>query len=147
MKLLEQTPKSEPDIKIGSLSFWISEAEVIPQAEMSDWVVFSTPMLLHTTNISVYSPKSDIELFELNNLLNGFKEMVSKVGLEEVAIDIPLRESEFRFTFTCNLQGQIEIKIKYRAWDNNSQLEFREVIDQSYLPPIILKLESILKQY
>jgi hypothetical protein len=147
MKLLEQIPKSEPDIKIGSLSLWISETEVIPQDGISDWVVFNTPTLLNTEDIIVFSSGSDTKLFEFRNLLSGFKEILNKVGSEDIVVDVPFEESEFGLKFICNLQGQIKIEILYRAWRNNGHLGFIDIIDQSYLPPIISKLESILKQY
>ena len=146
-ELEELIPQTEPDMQIGPVSLWVNE--VVVDNETPDWIVVRTPFLLQGSKVVAFSPNSETKMFEFRNLWRELKNMYEKVGSEEITVDAPFEESEFGLKLTSNLQGQIEMDILYRSWAHAGygRLEFKEKIDQSYLPPIISKLESILQKY
>ena len=99
--------------------------------------------------VTIFSPRSDIKIFELKDFCRGLKKMLNDIGSKEASLDARFEESQFGLTLSSNLQGQIKIEVIYRSWgeQDGGQLKFSDQIDQSYLPQIIKELESILANY
>jgi hypothetical protein len=144
--LLSQIPKEEPDLKIGSLGLWVSGYTAENQMEQGDLAYLTTPTLLVTAEVAIFSSKSDTSLFDFRNFLNDIKKMYANISDRHV-VEFSSRESEFSLTLTNNDLGHIIIDINYYAWTHDCQLEFEDVIDQTYLPSIIGSLEVILNRF
>ncbi len=145
IEIQNRIPESEPDLKIGPLSLWISGYTTVDQKEQGDWTYLQTPTLLNAGNIAIFSGMSDTPLFDLRKFLKDLIGMYEKINIDQT-VELASCESEFHLKLTNNL-GQIKIDIKYFSWSQNGSLEFEDRIDQSYLPKIIMDLKKILEKF
>jgi hypothetical protein len=144
---LEQAiPQMAPRIQIGPLSIWVTE--FIINNDAYAYSALHTPCLLKTDRIIVFSPKSDIYVYELKKLKEGLVSMYEKTGTEQT-FEVNFMESELGLKFTSNTQGHIKIEIKYNSWveEVDGKLELKDNIDQSYLPEIIRSINSVQLEY
>jgi hypothetical protein len=142
IEIQNRIPESEPDLKIGPLSLWISGYTTVNQKEQGDWAYLQTPTLLNTGNIAIFSYMSDTPIFGFKAFLNGLILMYDTISKSQI-VEFASDNSEFHLKLTNDL-GQIKIDITYYAWAHNGSLEFEDRIDQSYLPKIIKDLKKIL---
>ncbi|MDP9047843.1 MAG: hypothetical protein M3N14_06885, partial [Bacteroidota bacterium] len=145
--LTHQLPQREPDLKIGPFQLWVSGFNDINQKGQGDFAYLSTPSLLVTKDIIVFSANSDTPVFTFKQFLNDLLKLYENIA-DKHLVEFASDDSEFRLSLTNNESGQIKISINYNSWSDDRCLEFDEIIDQSYLPKIITDLKIILtKQY
>ena len=144
-KLIHQLPEREPDLKIGPFQLWVSGYSY-NQKGQGDFAYLSTPSLLISEDVIVFSAKSDTSVFTFKQFLNDLLDLYTNISITR-EVEFASDGSEFRVGLTNDL-GQISIDIKYYSWSHAGRLEFGERIDQSYLPKIINDLKLILaKKY
>ncbi len=134
-------PAGQPDLKIGSLSVWITG---LVDADEKMLPYLSTPTLFDGENVTVISERSVTPLSYIEAFLKGVVGMHERAG--RVA-ELPGFDSEFGINLTLNDLGHIELTINYYSWAHEGGLEMREMIDQSYLPEIIMSLRKIIDRF
>ena len=144
-KLQSRIPPGEPDLKIGRLSLWVPGYTWINQVNQGDYAYLKTPTLLEAENIIFFSAGSETPGFTFKKFLTDITVMYDTISIEQVA-ELASDESEFSLKLTNDL-GQIAIDIEYRGWSLDGRFEFKDKIDQSYLPEIIKDLKLIIAKF
>jgi hypothetical protein len=144
-KIQHQIPNVDPDLKIGSLYLWITGYTADNQIGQGDMAYLKAPTLLDSENMVIFSPISETPLFSIRKLLNDLVNVYNNIEIQQ-AFEFEPVDSEFSLSLKNNF-GQILLVIRYNSWSHNTNLEFEERIDQSYLPAIIRDLEKILGRF
>jgi len=146
-KLQHCIPDREPDLMIGPLLLWVTGYTAINQIGQGDWAYLKTPTLLDTKNVIVFSENSETPVFVFREFLKGVNEMYETISNEQM-VELASSDSQFSLKLENNNSGGIAISIEYNSWSSqNGSLELDDVIDQSYLPKIILDLKKIIEKF
>jgi hypothetical protein len=144
-KLQNRIPEGEPDLEIGPLSVWVPGYTYVNQVNQGDYAYLATPTLLETENIILFSAGSETPVFTFKKFLTDITVMYDRISIKQMA-EFSSHDSEFSLKLTNDL-GQIAIAIEYHGWSVDGKCEFKDKIDQSYLPKIIKELKQILAKF
>jgi hypothetical protein len=146
-RILKQIPKTDPDLVIGSLTIWVTGFTAEHQRGQGDNAYLSTPTLLVTDNIVALSTMSQTAVFDFRQFLKDLSYMYQNTASNQ-ALEFTPADGEFSLKLTSNDLGHIKITHKFSSRVYKGNLEFEEMIDQSYLPKMIGNVRLILdKEY
>ena len=143
--MMSRTSKfGEPDIRIGRLHIWVHGRQFPTSQDYydSNWLNVTAEYVGRDSHVIAHG--AFIRTDELNRFLVDLatldKELKGKAGIK-------CMEPNLYVEIYSKSLGHLEIKTKLTADQLTETHEFKEQIDQTFLPPIITGLKSVLTQY
>lgn len=134
----------KPDLSIAGLNMWIRGRQFPDAADYWDgnWLLVTTSCTYPSSSVTAGGPI--LHLSEVATFKKSCEELYQKLKGRAV---LDCMEPNLRVELLAEAHGRIKVAISITPNHLTESHDFRDELDQTFLPPIIAGCDRILKKY